>query len=601
MGTKSLLTRPVGVALAAAVACLLLGAAPAAAAPRQKLASPEAWSSAERDGEGEVRIVVVQREGAPAERAAERLARRGVGRVTRTFHRIGGDVVTVRPERLAEALVELEADPDVEAAAPDSRDQRAVGQFVPWGVARIHADPASRGTRSGAGVKVAVIDTGIWADAGGAVHPDLAAAYRGGYDFVNDDPYPWDGFGHGTHVAGIIAAQDNGIGVVGVAPGVSLYALKVLDDQGSGYYSDFIAALDWCIVNGVRIANYSAGGPAPWEPMEVACDRARAAGITIVAAAGNDSGGPVIYPAAYPSVIAVGSTDFNDNLSYFSNVGAALDLVAPGQPIRSTYLGGGYVSMMGTSMATPHVTGAAALLASRRITDPEVVRDYLEATAADLGPAGFDTSYGNGRVDAGATLPAMTMLAPAAGAALASGSDTAVSWDPVPGAASYRVLFERAASAAWSEIAASTAGTSTPWRAPVVGPPLTTGRVQVAAYDGAGRLLGVATRSGFTVESLRITAPAPGATVVAGSLLALRWAVYATPWPVAAITVDVSGDDGKTWTRRANLGPSARAAWWRAPVVAANTRMRLRASLLDGAGAVIVSRAVVVVVTPAGP
>ena len=91
--------------------------------------------------------------------------------------------------------------------------------MVPWGITRIHADPVSRGSRRGAGVKVAVVDTGISATAGGAVHPDLAAAYRGGYDFVNDDPYPWDDHGHGTHVAGILAAADNTVGVVGVAPG----------------------------------------------------------------------------------------------------------------------------------------------------------------------------------------------------------------------------------------------------------------------------------------------------------------------------------------------------------------------------------------------
>jgi hypothetical protein len=163
------------------------------------------------------------------------------------------------------------------------------------------------------------------------------------------------------------------------------------------------------------------------------------------------------------------------------------------------------------------------------------------------------------------------------------------------------VLYAPGAGSTWTELAASTPSTSVAWQAPVVGPPLTTARLQVAAYDGAGRMLSVATRSGFTVESLRITSPAPGARVAGGSLLAVRWAVYATARPVAAIAVDVSQDEGRTWNRRANLGAAAGAVWWRAPSVASEKRVRLRVTLTDGAGAAIVNRSVVCVVTPAGP
>ena len=449
-------------------------------------------------------------------------------------------------------------------------------------------------------MKVAVVDTGISATAGGAVHPDLAAAYRGGYDFVNDDPYPWDDHGHGTHVAGILAAADNTVGVVGVAPGVSLYSLKVLDADGYGYLSDFIAALDWCIEHGVRVVNYSAGGNSPWDPVKVACDRARAAGVTIVAAAGNEYGAPILYPAAYPSVIAVGATDGNDLLSDFSNYGEELDLVAPGQNIRSTVLAGGYATHSGTSMASPHVAGAAALLASRRITFPQLVQDYLQATALDLGVRGHDIAYGYGRVDAGVALPALpAFLRPAAGAGLASGRITQVSWDPVPGAATYRLLFAVSGAARWSEVAAGISATSASWRAPVVGWPLTTGRLQVAAYDGSGRLLSVGNRDRFVVRSLRITAPASGTKFAGGSPVNLQWAVYATPRAVAAVAVELSQDNGTSWVRRATLPPAARSYRWQAPNVTVEQGRQLRVALLDGAGATIASSWVSFSVTPA--
>ena len=255
--------RSAGPTLCGALAAVVLAAGAAFAGP--KSAPPEAWSQAERDGDGDVRIVVIQREGVQGEgaragRAAERISRRAAGRVHRSFRHVAGDVLKVRPERLAEVLAELEADPGVAAFAPDARDQHIVGQAVPWGVRKIHADPVSRGTHTGKGVKVAVVDTGIWfSTTTGTVHPDLAAAFRGGYDFVSGDTGPWDDHGHGTHVSGIIAATDNAAGVVGVAPGVGLYALKVLDAAGSGYYSDFIAALDGCIEHGIGIVNYSAG------------------------------------------------------------------------------------------------------------------------------------------------------------------------------------------------------------------------------------------------------------------------------------------------------------------------------------------------------
>jgi subtilisin family serine protease len=555
------------------------------------------WAEAEPDFDGDIRIVVIQREGAVAERAAARLERRSLGRRGRSFEHIAGDVVKVRPERLEEVLADLEADPDVEVVAPDRKDQRVQADEVPWGVERISASPALRnayGLGNGAGVKVAVIDTGIGRTSSGTVHPDLAAAYKCGYDFVNDDPYPWDDNGHGTHVAGILAAGENDSGVVGVAPGVRLYALKVLDARGYGYYSDFIAALDWCIKYGVRIVNYSGGG-SPSLALERACSRARAAGVTIVAAAGNGGGGPLVYPAGYPSVISVGSTNEFDERSADSNTGAELDLVAPGENILSTYMGGSYVELSGTSMAAPHVAGAAALFAGRTlVTEPRSVQEYLQATAVDLGPGGRDTGYGYGRVSA-VPLPAPppTVSAPQPGEIVPSGTPYTVSWSPVPDAVSYRVLFARSASHTWTQIGGATADNWTTWLPPVVGAPLSTARLQVAAYAANGTLLSVDTRVGFVIKSIQITAPQSGASFSGGDPVQLTWDVYKTPRRVARIAVDKSSNGGRTWRRVRTFGRWARSFNWVAPYVPTSREMRLRVVLYDRCGRKISSDVVV--------
>ena len=237
---------------------------------------------------------------------------------------------------------------------------------------------------------MAVIDTGIDND-----HPDLGVT--GGVNFVRIgrrvNPNAWDDDnGHGTHVAGIIAARDNDIGVVGVAPGASLYAVKVLNANGSGYYSDIIAGLQWCINSDapIHVVNMSLGGTSDSPAMESACIAARDKKIFLVAAAGN-SGGGVIYPAAYESVIAVAATDKSDVRASWSCFGEEIDIAAPGVNIYSTYKGGGYTTMSGTSMASPHVAGTLAL---------SLDVDKLLSTADDLGDHGLDIYYGNGLVDA---------------------------------------------------------------------------------------------------------------------------------------------------------------------------------------------------------
>ena len=277
----------------------------------------------------------------------------------------------------------------------DSQEPEQPDEVLPWGVDRIDAEYAWSATR-GAGVSVAVLDTGIDAD-----HPDLQANIAGGVNFVSNPPWKpavptkWDDDnGHGTHCAGIIAGVDNDIGVVGVAPEATLYAVKVLNKNGSGYISQIIAGLEWCVDNDIDIASMSLGTDSDVLSFHEACDAAAAAGVILVAAAGND-GADVDYPGAYSSVIAVAATNSDDAVASWSSRGTEVDIAAAGAAVYSTWKGGGYDTKSGTSMATPHVTGTLALaLAAGRTLN-------LCASADDLPPAGTDIYSGCGLLDAG--------------------------------------------------------------------------------------------------------------------------------------------------------------------------------------------------------
>jgi hypothetical protein len=274
-----------------------------------------------------------------------------------------------------------------------------------WGVKRIGAGLVhDSGNNGGAGVKVAIIDTGIDYN-----HSDLYANYAGGYDFVNSDDDPMDDNGHGTHVAGIIAALDNEIGVVGVAPEAELYALKALDKTGSGYVSDVIYAIQWAsdpdgdgsAKDRLDIINMSLGADVGNIFFKWACNLAYRDGLLLVAAAGN--GGSVIYPAAYSSVIAVSATsqDNDNTIASFSSTGSEVELAAPGVNIYSTYLNNNYKTFDGTSMSSPHVAGTAALVwADKPGWSNKKIRAQLQDTADDLGASGRDSLYGYGLVNA---------------------------------------------------------------------------------------------------------------------------------------------------------------------------------------------------------
>ncbi len=226
---------------------------------------------------------------------------------------------------------------------------------------------------NGDGIAVAVIDSGVDYN-----HSQLRQRFGSskGYDFVKNDDEPLDENGHGTHVSGIVAAPD-----YGVATGCRLYSVRVLDANGSGTEADAIAGIEWCIKNGVNVANMSFGGPVASQALEDVCLYAWKQGMLLVAAAGNNGYGPN-YPAAFGEpVIAVAAVDEQLGHPDFSSIWETNDISAPGVGIASTYINEGYARLSGTSMAAPHVTGSLALALSVASGEEEGLEGILKETA----------------------------------------------------------------------------------------------------------------------------------------------------------------------------------------------------------------------------
>lgn len=365
---------------------------------------------------------------------------RAGGRIVYQFKLIDAVVVEVP----STALGRLKKLPGVKMIEFDNKASILVGppswlggsqpsQQIPWGISRVRApDVWSITDGSGGVIEVAVLDTGVDYD-----HPDLAgniawcvSTLRGR---VTTNPAQCkDQNGHGTHVIGTIAALNNDIGVVGVAPGVEIYSIRVLDASGSGSYSDIAIGIEQALLgpdgvldkdgdgiiagdpddDAAEVISMSLGGPSDDQYLHDMIIQAYNYGVVIVAASGNEGASSPSYPAAYPEVIAVGATDSNDQVASWSN--RQPEVSAPGVDILSTYPDDSYETLSGTSMATPHVSGVVALIQAAYYNkygrvlpvgtfddmDTTTVRGILHSTADDLGDAGWDADYGYGIVRA---------------------------------------------------------------------------------------------------------------------------------------------------------------------------------------------------------
>jgi subtilisin family serine protease len=407
--------------LAALIAAIVL--ALLTAVPGGPLGTQSAFAAAP-----EGRLVVTWRDAAP-----DALADADVAEVKRS--RLNGSraVVVARAGQAAAVAARLKADPRVASVVPD-----AVASVADWPMSastpndslylKSQADlpligmPAAWPMTTGsASVVVAVLDTGYEGS-----HEDLAAIRTTSpYNARTGSKNVTDGYGHGTHVAGTIAAAtNNSIGIAGIAPGVTIMPVKVLDASGQGYWSDFLEGVDWARTHGADVINLSLGSGlssaqiAAFQPTFTA---AWDAGVLVIAAAGNNNNSAGFYPASFGKVMSVSATTNADVKAAFSNYGPKVDIAAPGALITSAFRDNTYRTMSGTSMATPHVAGLAALIRSLHPAyTPAQVEFVIKQTALDLGAPGRDDYFGYGRIRVpralalDITLPVATVAVPRA-------------------------------------------------------------------------------------------------------------------------------------------------------------------------------------------
>lgn len=298
------------------------------------------------------------------------------------------------------------------------RNYLATGAYTPsdpdyadpnksYGLRKIAAEDAWDTVKGSAAITIAVVDSGL-----SMTHSEFAGRILPGYDFVNADADPSDDQGHGTHVAGVIAAaMDNGLGLMGVAPEVSILPVKVLNAMNTGSWADIAAGIVYAADRGAQIINLSLGGPVDDMVLLDAVQYAAGKGALLIAAAGNVPDGGAFYPASYPEVMAVGATDSNDVRWTSCNYGDYLEVAAPGANIWSTYWTATdpatFAYKSGTSMAAGYVSGLAGLLlAANPALSAADLRQIIRQAADDLGEPGWDPLYGAGRINAGLALGA---------------------------------------------------------------------------------------------------------------------------------------------------------------------------------------------------
>jgi subtilisin len=383
-----------------------------------------AVSGGARAGADERVKVIVTFDG-KLDRASEKAIEKRGGKVRARLSLINGISAVLSRGQMKQLAADpgvrrVELDPTVTAIDPTPQSTTLTGDLEydnAWGVSRIGTPAVHAAGIRGAGVRVAIIDTGIDyihddpLDTPYQVDPEFNSNYSGGYDFFNNDADPYDDNGHGTHVAGILAAEKNGYLVVGVAPEVDLFALKILGATGEGDVSNLILALQWAVDNNIDVVNMSLGTHEVSPALAAAVSAAGAQGLLMVAASGNVNpldwqelffGCAVAYPGAYPEVLTTTYTDPNDALTGYSCTGPEVDFAAPGDMIFSPVpVGGcmfckpwGYDALSGTSMASPHLAGTVALLLSAGITDTGAPGLFDDVRARMCATA--DTAFGVG-------------------------------------------------------------------------------------------------------------------------------------------------------------------------------------------------------------
>jgi subtilisin family serine protease len=307
------------------------------------------------------------------------------------------DAATLAAETADDTVLAVDTGHKRYAMALPAQDK---GRDLQWGLSRLQAEDLWQRS-TGAGITVAILDTGVKSS-----HPDLKGKVAKGFNAITGKRGARkDNNGHGTFLAGMIAGKTNGSGVAGLAPNARILPVKVLDGEGVGDSSDIARGIIWATDNGADVINMSFGADSTNRVEAEAIDYARGAGVTLIAAAGNEGARLTMYPAGYPGVLGVGATDFDNKRASFSNRGPHVDVVAPGQGILSTYTKKPYFWTSGTSMSTAYTSAVAALAMSYSPgAGGEPLIQQISATARDIGATGSDADTGAGLIDPAALL-----------------------------------------------------------------------------------------------------------------------------------------------------------------------------------------------------
>ncbi|MCS6919600.1 MAG: S8 family serine peptidase [Fimbriimonadales bacterium] len=434
-----------------------------------------------------------------------------------------------------------------------------------WGLARIQALQAWASWQPQRTVFIAILDTGI-----DATHPDLSQKVRRhnngsiyGYNAMLNNAHTHDGHGHGTHCAGIAAAHThNGIGIAGVAAwnsnlasahgAVQLMPVKVLNDQGFGSFADIARGITWAADNGAHIISLSLGGTTGTQQLHDAVNYAWNRGCLVVAAAGNNGVPSPFYPAFYENALAVAATDPNDRLTSFSQYGAWVDIAAPGEAILSTVPGGGYEAWSGTSMACPHVAGAAALIWSRVPSlSNQQLRHALEGNADPYQPYWFGgIGEGKGRLNMHRALQAALQMENTPAVSQLSLSANSVQ---AGGTVQGTVTLNRAAGAGGATVQLSSSDPNLAWCAPSITIPQgqTTGAFSVSTNaSGVGSVVITASAGGVSrtatlqiVSPFRVQSVSLSPSTVTGGQASTLTVRLTTPAPNGGVQVQLSSSD----------------------------------------------------------